>query len=697
MFASKIFTGLLAMLLPLTAMAVSQPPVPDSLMSVELEGVTVKATPILRKTDRDVYLPSAKAKERSNGGLSLLDNMQLPGVGINNYLKTISVNGETPELRINNRRTTIDKVMTLDASTIARVEIINNPGVRYGNVPAVINIIVKNPEAGGYAMLSGEQGLTKFTYGNYNGALNLNHGYSQFEFNGNYNLRRGLESTRRYNESFLLPGRDRIYRTLNDTLGRGDTDWGNVSAAYSYSRPDKTNLYISLSGSRNMMSTRYEGRLDTDNLLTDYNDKSDSKQNTPNLHVYFDQNIGRKQTLVFDADATMGFGRDSRVNNELSIPAHNPILSIDNRIRNRSNAMSLEALYIKEWDAARFTAGMNYKMSRNRQEYLAGGSGIYHQRTDREAFFAEYMRKIGNVSLTGGVRGEFWSNDYVENSKTVRDFLVTPDFSMTWNLNGGSMLRLNYSSYTTSPSLTETSGVTQTVDAYQVQVGNPDLKPYETYNLRLTYAFNTPRFSGNLYVRWSRCPNSIMEYSEYTDNGLIRNSWLNSTGGTSYEIGLSPRVVIIPNFLTLNGTVTYYHFRTHGHNYCMVKNSLGADLSAQFNYRDFALTAFLHKSGTNLWGQTTVRYEDFHMFSLRYNYRHLIFTASVLNPIGTYRGEAREKRGEMVWSKVRNYFNCEGAVTFGISYSIDWGRRKGGVNRRTTTSADVESVKAAGK
>ncbi len=138
MITKKLIPSLFAILLPLSAPAMGQPPVPDSL-SVELEEVTVKASPVIRKADRDVYMPSAVTKEKSAGGLSLLNNMQLPGVGINDYKKTISVNGVTPELRINNRRTTIDKVMALDASNISRVELITNPGARYGNAPAVIN------------------------------------------------------------------------------------------------------------------------------------------------------------------------------------------------------------------------------------------------------------------------------------------------------------------------------------------------------------------------------------------------------------------------------------------------------------------------------------------------------------------------------------------------------------------------------
>ena len=232
------------MALTLGAPVFAQPPVADSL-SVDLEEVTVKATPVIRKSDRDVYMPSAATKERSGGGLALLNNMQMPGVGINTFMKEIKVNGETPELRINNRRTTMEKVIALDPANIARVELITNPGVRYGKVPAVINIIVRNPDSGGFMKMSGEQALRDFNFGNYDGAVSLNHGYSQFDVNGYSSIRKNFTTTRLYNERFRLSDGHSVTRALTDTLGRAEMLWANINTAYSYSRPDKINIYTS--------------------------------------------------------------------------------------------------------------------------------------------------------------------------------------------------------------------------------------------------------------------------------------------------------------------------------------------------------------------------------------------------------------------------------------------------------------------
>lgn len=686
----------MALMLGAPCKVFAQPPVPDSL-SVDLEEVTVKATPVIRKSDRDMYMPSAATKERSGGGLALLNNMQMPGVGINTFMKEIKVNGETPELRINNRRTTIEKVMALDPANIARVELITNPGVRYGKVPAVINIIVRNPDSGGFMKISGEQALSDFNFGNYDGAVSLNHGYSQFDINGYYSIRKNFHPTRLYNERFLLSDGHSVTRALTDTLGHAEMLWANINTAYSYSRPDKINIYTSFGFDRNFESYYYEGRTKADENMSGYTDQSFNPVSTPQLHFYMDYNLGRKQTLIFDADGSLGLGRSNRLNHEETLPQHETLVSVNNRIRSRNAGLALEGMYMKEWDASRFTAGVRYNLARNREEYNTGEKSVFHQRKGVETIFSEYMHRLGKITLRGGVSGEFWHSEYVENGKSTNDFMFTPDFTFNWDLGSGSNLTLNYSSYSTTPSLTETSVVTQQIDAYQVQRGNPDLKPFTTYGLKLSYGWSIPRFAGNLSARWSRSPGAIMEYNGYTPEGMIFNTWANSTGYTQYFIDFSPRITVVPGLLTINGTVSFCHYRNHGPNYMLISNSIYAEGTAQLTHKNFTLSIYAKKSSRNLWGQTQTRYEDFHMMNLSYRYRNFEFIATWLNPIGEYRGQEIEKRGPIAWSKNRFCTPVARTVSVGFNYKIDWGRKRNGIDRKANTSSGVEQTKAAGK
>lgn len=79
----------------------------------------------------DVYLPSKSAVENSKNGVQLLGNLMIPSLSVNDALGTIQAAGQSVQVRINGRESTIDQVRTLLPETIKRVEWIDNPGLRY--------------------------------------------------------------------------------------------------------------------------------------------------------------------------------------------------------------------------------------------------------------------------------------------------------------------------------------------------------------------------------------------------------------------------------------------------------------------------------------------------------------------------------------------------------------------------------------
>lgn len=127
------------------------------------------------------------------------------------------------------------------------------------------------------------------------------------------------------------------------------------------------------------------------------------------------------------------------------------------------------------------------------------------------------------------------------------------------------------------------------------------------------------------------------------------------------------------------------------------QNQIGNPGLKSYNNYVTSFEAYVKKSGKELYGQTIERNEDFNSCVLSYHYRHCTFRAYLLHPIGHYRGLEREKRSEIVHSKVRNHFNVENTVMLSMVYNIDWGRRKESINRKTNNSSDTGSTQAAGK
>lgn len=156
MKSNKILPFLALSLCTATAMAQE---VQDTLLTRELQEVVVKASKVIRKADMDIYNPSKSAVENSKNGMQLLNNLMIPSLTVSDALGSIQAAGQSVQVRINGRVSSIEQVRTLLPETIKRVEWIDNPGLRYGGANYVLNIIVTNPAVGGSLMANAPTGI----------------------------------------------------------------------------------------------------------------------------------------------------------------------------------------------------------------------------------------------------------------------------------------------------------------------------------------------------------------------------------------------------------------------------------------------------------------------------------------------------------------------------------------------------------
>ena len=154
---------------------------PGTIPSQQLQEIVIEAPKVVRKADMDVYHPSRSAVEHSRNGMQLLNNLMIPSLSVNDALGSISAAGESVQVRINGRPSSIDNVRALLPESIKRVEWIDNPGLRYGGANYVVNFIVANPTVGGSLQLSAMPALN-VAWGKYMADAKFNFGKSQFEF-----------------------------------------------------------------------------------------------------------------------------------------------------------------------------------------------------------------------------------------------------------------------------------------------------------------------------------------------------------------------------------------------------------------------------------------------------------------------------------------------------------------------------------
>jgi len=213
-----------------------------------LKGITVHGQPILRKIDRMVVFPTEDALRHSHDPYDLLWNMMVPHIRVDVVGKSISAdNGGSVQLRINGVKVSAEEFMAIPSREIVRIDVIDNPGLKYGdnNVGAVIDVIVKRKTTGGLVSIytNGSPDVIHEHELDNNVGIKLNHKKSQFGLYYNNYFRRWSQRSSNTDETFHLGDKtiERLQEGLDYRYSHVDQ---KLSLIYNYSEPDKYLLNI---------------------------------------------------------------------------------------------------------------------------------------------------------------------------------------------------------------------------------------------------------------------------------------------------------------------------------------------------------------------------------------------------------------------------------------------------------------------
>lgn len=120
--------------------------------SVALDEVVVKAAKVVNKIDGQTIYPTDIQKESSSNGYGILQKLALPNIKIDLAAHSVSATDNRGEvqLRINGIIVERQEMIALDPKAIARINFVNNPGVRYGDGIAYVIDIITRRAAHGY-------------------------------------------------------------------------------------------------------------------------------------------------------------------------------------------------------------------------------------------------------------------------------------------------------------------------------------------------------------------------------------------------------------------------------------------------------------------------------------------------------------------------------------------------------------------
>lgn len=687
---------MMATVISLLPISVTAQEIIDTVAAQKLNEIVVKAPKVIRKSDMDIYYPSESAVANSKNGMQLLNNLMIPSLTVTEALGTIKAAGQTVQIRINGRESSVEQLKALRPETIKRIEWLDNPGLRYGGANYVLNVIVTNPSLGSSLQTEGRQALNT-AWGDYYIDSKFNNGRSQFEVGSIFKLTDKVKTHRDYKETFTYPDGKTLTRTETPLNGHINSTFGRLWSSYSYIKPDTTTFYVEASVDPTFCDDF------TTNGLMSISDGSDdinlyesngSRGTQTKLSAYFEHNFAHKQTLVVDFNSSFWFGKSYSDYTEQVLEAKDNLTDIHTMIKDHNQAYAIEADYIKKWENSRLTAGVSYTANRNRSVYENLDGQIFHQRQDKVYFFAEYFQKINKLTLTAGIGAQYTDLLFKETNQGSHSWNLRPQATISYRLNQKHQFQLSFTSWQSTPSLAESNVAPQQLDGFQWRIGNPDLKTASSYMLTLRYKFVAPRIAGTFGIRAFNSPNAITPYL-YWDKDRLITSYENSRGLQNLSFFLSPQIEIIPNWLMASGYIQYRIERMKGHDYKLHNHNLSGNINIMLSHWDFELVGQYVRAQHDLWGEKISWGENLSIVQLSYNWKNWQFGVGVIMPFGKY-----DQGSKMLskWNTNEQHMRLDMRMPYiSIAYNLQWGHQKHGANKLIDAEANADRSTAGGR
>lgn len=661
--------------------------------SVELNEVTITASPIIRKTDRQIILPTDNQRKASSNGVSLLQNLQLSRLVINPLDNSITIaGGESVNLRINGKEVSQPEIVALRPADIIRIEYLDNPGLRYGNVGAVVNYVVRHNEKGGNISGDFTNGVSLLGYGEYN--LSAKYNTSKSELSAVVALgRRDLKWIRENYETFNFP-ENQLENIEIGTPTKMKYDDYNLILNYNYFSNENSMLSITLSDKindmPNSMSDR-ESQLKQGTDIYTVIDKTSSKTNIPSIDIYYQQSLKNKQKLYFDVVGTYLNSENYRL---FSMANENNSNEVSSAVDGEKYSLIGEGIYEKTFEKGMLTTGIKHTQSFLTNHYTGDANTTIDMNTSETYAFGEWQSTIKGLNYTIGVGA---MNTYNHQGDLSQSKLIfRPSLSLSYTI--GKNLFLRYNGYISgyAPSLGELNNVTQTIDAYQKRKGNPDLKTVTYYANTLSANFSSRYFTIELFGRYSYDRKPIMESSYLKDNYVIRTSE-NQRG--FHRLNLSSTITLLPwgEYLMIKLTPFVNRYISNGNNYIHTHTNWGLRGSLMAVYRNWALLAEMNTSEHILWGETLSKGEKLHQIKVAYNTERWSIGAGVMNPF-TNRYEQEVRNLSSIASNRQYAYSTNLSPIFmvNMSFNIDFGKKRQTQNKRINNQ-DTDSGILSGK
>lgn len=655
-----------------------------------LKGVTVEATRVVEKVDRQIIFPTKEQVKTASNGYDLLDNLSLPTIIVNRAeRKVLSLKGGDVQIRINDVKASMQDVLALQPDEVTKVEFINVPGLKYGdsNLDAVINYQVRRRYAGYVGGVSTMQG-TKAGFNNSDGYFKYNVKKSEFSINYSFSYRSVEERSYESLGTYHLPTGETLHRNYLGYDSPFLYTTNNVQLGYNLSEPDKYTLNVRLNFYNHNSPVRGMNQLYQESGKANQYLQNNRKmlEQIPSLDIYYSLNMPHDQNLALNLVGTyIGTDYQYRMREytfnkspEESVKSA-PLTDYSYDATGRKRSLIGEGTYSKNWKQMALSVGGQYNISHTDNIYVGSSNADTELKYSNLYLFTQLQGQQKWFSYQVGVGATRSSIHQGENGYCK--WLFRPQ--VTLQAKASDRLSFKWSSKIKSdiPSLSDLSELRQYSNSFEARDGNSGLKPFTGYNNTLSASWNIPLMSVYLEGNWTYydkpIATSILPEKREDGSYLFVSKPENQKNHDYKHLLLTPEVHLIKDHLDLNLMCEYQNVKTKGLDYSHEFNYFSYGAEIRYMTGNWNIGYGAYKVEKSFWGEKTNGGEPTSNLAVTYSYKNWQFGVLglfVFYPHGcVYKDELFNKYVQQK-NKVR-LADQGNMLVFAASFNFSHGRR----------------------
>lgn len=649
--------------------------------TITLDEATVKSAKVVNKSDGMIIYPTETQKQASNNGYSILEKLTLANLRIDNINHTVTAidNRGSVQLRVNGIVVGKQEMLALNPKDIAKIDFINNPGVRYGeSIAYVIDIVTRRSESGYTIGTDVTSALTTLqgdgsVYGKWNrgkSEWSLSYDVSGYKTKG--------EKSKQLAEYTLTDGS--IYTIeRNDVESLRKAIAHNTKLTYNWSDSTATVFQTSLSGAFNNTPDNYNIKYITDGSRQ-YQaiSREKNKSLSPVLDIYFFRQLTPRQSITANAVGTYISTQTSSYYDEGAPYKYD--------VDGKTASLLTEIIYENRLKPFTFSTGLNNSYKYIKNDYLGDASALTKTNNNRLYAFAEIKGMFRPLRYTLGAGASYIH--YTQNDHRYNFWTFRPKASLTYDLNNNMQLSYTYQMWDRVSRIAMTSDAMVRTNSMEWTVGNPDLKPSHDMEHRLQFSYNNNRLQTFFDVYFKQCLKPNMAHYERTDDNQFIYTQINQKEIDVLNVMAYASYWLLPEKLRIAANGGIYRCFNFGYDYthCYTSWFYASSITAYLGH--FTLQGYIDNGNRFFEGESKSFSGAYSVLKAAYSWRDLQFSLSWTNPFNKkYKSYENELLNRNLYKHTIGYSKDSGnLVTLNVSWRLSRGNKHKSAEKKINLS-----------